>query len=55
MGGTSSINGMLYVRGNKEDFDNWAKMGNPGWRYEEVLPYFIKSEDNRDKDVGDNK
>ncbi|XP_051160278.1 glucose dehydrogenase [FAD, quinone]-like [Leptopilina boulardi] len=51
MGGTSSINGMLYVRGNKEDFDNWAKMGNPGWRYEEVLPYFIKSEDNRDKDI----
>lgn len=51
MGGTSTINGMLYVRGNKEDYDTWAKLGNAGWSYDEVMPYFIKSEDNRDEDV----
>ncbi|XP_033213787.1 glucose dehydrogenase [FAD, quinone]-like [Belonocnema kinseyi] len=43
MGGTSTINGMMYTRCNKYDYDNWEKMGNPGWSYEEVLPYFIKS------------
>lgn len=51
MGGTSTINGMLYGRGNKKDYDTWAKLGNPGWSYKEVLPFFLKSEDNRDKDV----
>jgi len=53
MGGSSSTNAMAYVRGNKTDYDNWAKMGNPGWTYEEVLPYFKKSEkyiDIKDKD-----
>jgi choline dehydrogenase len=44
LGGTSSINGMLYVRGNPADYDNWAQMGCRGWSYEEVLPYFRKSE-----------
>lgn len=47
MGGTSSLNYMLYVRGNKRDYDQWAAMGNTGWSYEDVLPYFIKSEDNQ--------
>ena len=47
MGGTSSLNYMLYVRGNRHDFDQWAAMGNYGWSYEEVLPYFVKSEDNQ--------
>ncbi|MEM7105770.1 MAG: GMC family oxidoreductase N-terminal domain-containing protein [Bacteroidota bacterium] len=45
-GGCSSINAMAYVRGNKADYDGWAAMGNKGWSYEEVLPYFIKSEHN---------
>ncbi|XP_013167526.1 PREDICTED: glucose dehydrogenase [FAD, quinone]-like [Papilio xuthus] len=44
LGGSSSINAMYYVRGNKLDYDEWAANGNTGWSYEEVLPYFIKSE-----------
>ena len=44
LGGTSSINGMLYVRGNPADYDGWAQMGCRGWSYEDVLPYFKKSE-----------
>ncbi|XP_043479649.1 glucose dehydrogenase [FAD, quinone]-like [Leptopilina heterotoma] len=51
MGGSSSINGMMYTRGNKEDFDTWTQLGNPGWGYKEVLPLFIRSEDNRDIDI----
>jgi choline dehydrogenase-like flavoprotein len=44
LGGTSSLNGMLYVRGNPMDYDNWAQMGCRGWSYDEVLPFFKKSE-----------
>ena len=44
LGGTSSINGMLYVRGNPADYDNWAQMGCRGWSYDEVLPFFKQSE-----------
>lgn len=51
MGGTSTTNSMYYSRGNKYDYDNWSKLGNPGWNYDEILPYFVKSEDNRDADV----
>ncbi|VAW22866.1 Oxidoreductase, GMC family [hydrothermal vent metagenome] len=46
LGGGSSINAQLYTRGNKWDYDNWAANGCEGWSYDQVLPYFIKSEDN---------
>jgi choline dehydrogenase len=45
LGGSSSLNGLLYVRGQPQDYDRWAAMGNRGWSFEEVLPYFKKSED----------
>jgi len=44
LGGTSCINGMVYIRGQKEDYDAWAEAGNDGWSYDEVLPYFKRSE-----------
>lgn len=46
LGGTSSINGMAYVRGQPEDFDDWAQLGCRGWDYESVLPYFKRAEHN---------
>ncbi|WP_445519448.1 GMC family oxidoreductase [Streptomyces sp. NEAU-174] len=47
IGGTSSMNTMLYVRGHRYDYDTWERMGNPGWGYDDVLPFFKKSEDNQ--------
>ena len=44
LGGTSSINGMVYIRGQREDYDHWHSLGNSGWSYEEVLPYFKRAE-----------
>ena len=46
LGGSSAINAMLYIRGNKWDYDNWADMGCTGWSYDEVLPYFKRAEAN---------
>ena len=45
LGGTSAINGLVYIRGQPEDYDHWRQLGNLGWSWEDVLPYFIKSED----------
>jgi choline dehydrogenase len=45
LGGSSSINGLLYVRGQHEDYDRWRQRGNSGWGYDDVLPYFKKAED----------
>ena len=48
LGGSSSINGLIYIRGQHQDFDMWRQMGNAGWSYDDVLPYFRKAEDQED-------
>jgi choline dehydrogenase len=45
LGGSSAMNGMIYIRGHRLDYDGWAHAGNAGWRYEDVLPLFKRSED----------
>ena len=47
MGGSSSVNGMIFVRGNRADFDAWADEGNKGWAYEGVLPTYKRSRTSR--------
>lgn len=54
LGGCSVLNFMLYVRGNKRDYDRWEKLGASGWSWRDVLPYFLKSEGNTDPDLASN-
>jgi choline dehydrogenase-like flavoprotein len=54
LGGSSVLNYMLYVRGNKRDYNRWAAEGAHGWSWADVFPYFLKSEDNRDETVAAN-
>jgi len=48
LGGSSSINGLLYIRGQHKDYDIWRQLGNKGWSWDEILPYFIKAENQED-------
>jgi choline dehydrogenase len=48
LGGCSSVNGMIYMRGQAADYDHWRQLGNPGWGWDDVLPYFRRSEDHCD-------
>ncbi|XP_055613210.1 glucose dehydrogenase [FAD, quinone]-like isoform X1 [Uranotaenia lowii] len=51
LGGSSTINDMVYIRGNRFDYNEWKAMGNQGWGWDDVLPYFLKSEDNKVPEV----
>src|SRR6201993_2405146 len=50
LGGSSAINAMVYIRGHRADYDEWASLGNTRWGYSDVLPYFKRSEDNAELD-----
>jgi choline dehydrogenase len=52
IGGSSSVNGLLYVRGQRQDYDNWQALGNTGWSYDDVLPYFKRAENFLRRDDG---
>lgn len=51
LGGSSVLSAQRYIRGLKQDYDGWEKLGNKGWSWKDVLPYFKKSEDNKNPDV----
>src|SRR5216684_1931073 len=53
LGGSSSINGLVYIRGQKEDFDLWRQLGNVGWSWDDVLPYFKKAEAQQQRGADD--
>src|SRR5262249_18390708 len=46
IGGSNSFNALVYIRGHRDNYDGWRDLGNPGWGYADVLPYFKRSEDN---------
>lgn len=54
VGGSSIINNVIFTRGNKRDYDAWARAGNPGWSWDEIMPYYKKLENANIKDFGDN-